>query len=102
MSTPNMPRDGSADSMQVLRPGTSQTITFTDANTTVSVALAVSTRVVRISGDVDAHYTADGAAATTSPFLMAGAYEYYAVASGDSPQFLAPGGAGTLNLTEMS
>lgn len=97
-----MPRDGSADSMQVLRPGTSQTIAFSDANTTTSIALSSSTRVVRISGDVDVHYTADGAAATTSPFLMAGAYEYFAVASGDSPQFLAPGGAGTINLTEMS
>ena len=102
MSQPNMPRDGSADSMQVLRPGTSQTITFSDANTTVSVALAASTRVVRISGDVDVHYSADGAAATTTPFLMAGAYEYFAVAPGDSPQFLAPGGTGTINLTEMS
>lgn len=101
MPVPNMPRDGSADSMQVLRPGTSQTITFTDANTTVSVALASTTKVVRISGDVDVHYTASGAAATTSPFLMAGAYEYFAVHDGDSPQFLAPGATGTINLTEM-
>lgn len=102
MPTPNMPRDGSADAMQVLRPGVSQTITFSDANTTVSVALALRTRVVRISGDVDVHYTATGAAATTSPFLMAGAYEYFEVAEGDSPQFLAPGATGTINLTEMS
>ena len=102
MSQPNMPRDGSADSMQVLRPGASQTITFSDTNTTTSVTLALSTRVVRISGDVDVHYSATGAAATTGPFLMAGAYEYFSVAEGDSPQFLAPGGAGTINLTEMS
>ena len=97
-----MPRDASGGDMQVLRPGASQTITFSDTDTTTSTALAVSTRVVRISGDVDVHYSADGAAATTSPFLMAGAYEYFAVASGDSPQFLAPGGVGSIHLTEMS
>lgn len=96
-----MPRDGSADSMQVLRPGASQTITLT-AGPDTSTALNSATRVVRISGDADVHYTADGVAATTSPFLMAGAYEYIAVASGDSPQFLAPGGTGTINLTEMA
>ena len=102
MPLPNMPRDGSAGPMQVLRPGVSQTIAFTDANTTVSMALASTTKVIRLSGDVDVHYTADGAAALISPFLMAGAYEYIAVADGDSPQFLAPSGAGSLNLTEMA
>lgn len=103
MSQPNMPRDGSADSMQVLRPGTSQTVPFTDTSSTATpVALATSTRVVRISGDVDVHYAATGTVTTVDPFLMAGAYEYFAVASGDLPEFLAPGGAGSINITEMS
>lgn len=101
MSQPNMPRDGSSGPMQVLRPGLSQTIALT-AGPDTAVALAASTRVVRISGDADVHYTATGAAATTDPFLMAGAYEYFAVTDGDVPQFLAPGGAGAINLTEMS
>lgn len=101
MTNPSMPTDVNANSMQVLRPGATQTITMTGASD-AATALAATTKVVRISGDASVHYTADGTADATSSFLAAGAYEYIAVRNGNLPEFLNPVGAsGFINLTEM-
>lgn len=95
-----MPRDGSASSMQVLRPGLTHRVVLT-AGPDITPALDGATRVVRISGNADVHYTANETADNTKTFLNAGAYEYLSVLSGDRPQFLAPGATGFIVVTEM-
>ena len=102
MATANLPMDGSANPIQVLRPGTNQSTDFGAGSTVIGTPLNSATRVIRVLTTEFAHIVLSGTAAVTDTPIPANIPEYFSVNGGETiAMFNAAGASGTFHITEM-
>ena len=92
--------------LQVLEPGTAQSLAVTGVSAASAAAVAATTNVVRLCGDVDMHLkfgVAPTATAGSDLRLTAKIPEYLKIAGGAKVAAIKASGAadGTLQITEM-
>lgn len=99
---PLMPKDGSSDPIQVLRPGAGQNVAVSGGNAQSAV---IGSSVVRLCSTTDCRiaFGSDPTAISTSLYLPAGAVEYFRANRGtDKIGVIQVSAGGTLNIVEMN
>jgi hypothetical protein len=93
--------DKNAKPIQVLRPGTTQTVNIRSTSNTTSSGASTGCRVVRLATDIDCFYVVGSTATTSDIYLPAGTVEYIHVFEGDNVSVIRSTADGTLYVTEM-
>lgn len=91
-------RDNTNESIQVLKPSSSTTVSV---SATTAASSAVSSQIVRMICTVDCFIKLNAAATTSDMFFPADSVEFIEVGIGETINAITSGATGTLYITEM-
>jgi len=96
---PLLASDANSNSIQVLKHGTTQTVSF--SGNTASATTSLNKGVYRIVSSADCHFSLTGTATTSDALLPQSAIEFVRVAQEDTISFIHDSNSGTVYVTEM-
>lgn len=96
---PLLASDANSNTIQVLKHGSTQTVSFSGNNASNTTAL--NKGVYRIVSSADCHFNLESTATTSDALLPATAIEFVRVTQGDVISFIHDSNSGTAYVTEM-